>query len=67
MNNSQAEKKPLSASILVRLEATALLSGIILGQLIDFAYPLSNSLHYHKMVWKQGREQGAENKGQPIP
>jgi len=54
MNNSQADKKPLSASILVRLAAMALLSGIILGQLIDFAYPISDSLHYHKMVWKLG-------------
>jgi len=33
----------------------AFVSGMILGQMIDFAYPLSDALRYHRMFWKFGR------------
>ncbi len=54
MSEDQAQKTPLSASILLRLAGMGFLSGAVLGQLIDFAYPLSNTLHYHHPIWKSG-------------
>lgn len=54
MSDDQAQKAPLSDSILLRLAGMAFLSGAVLGQLIDFAYPLTDSLHYHRPIWKSG-------------
>jgi len=54
MNDNPTPKAPLSFSQLARLWAMGFLSGAVIGQLIDFAYPLSNSLHYHHPIWKSG-------------
>lgn len=38
----------LTFSIMLRLAGLAFLSGALLGQAVDFAYPLFGTLHYHK-------------------
>ena len=55
MSDDQAQKTPLPVSILLRLAGMGFLSGAILGQLIDFAYPLTDSLHYLRPIWELGR------------
>lgn len=54
MENNVFQKSPIPAHVLIRLSVIAFFSGIIIGQLIDFSYPISNALHYHKFVWKVG-------------
>ncbi|MCX5867195.1 MAG: hypothetical protein NT009_06895 [Proteobacteria bacterium] len=52
MNDDPTQKAPLSFSILLRLAGLGFLSGALIGQLVDFAYPLSGSLHYFRPIWK---------------
>jgi hypothetical protein len=52
MSSDQEVKKPLTIPILLKLAGMGFLSGAVVGQLVDFAYPLSNSLHYHRPTWK---------------
>jgi hypothetical protein len=44
----------LSSPLLPKFMWVAFVSGVILGQLVDFAYPISDALHYHDYVWKVG-------------
>lgn len=44
-NDTPPEK--MTISIILRLAGLAFLSGALLGQAIDFAYPMFNALHYH--------------------
>ncbi len=50
MNNEEYEDTPpekMTISIMLRLVGLAFISGALLGQAIDFAYPMFGALHYH--------------------
>ncbi|MBD3229600.1 MAG: hypothetical protein GF329_15575 [Candidatus Lokiarchaeota archaeon] len=42
----------ISFSIILKLAILGFLSGAILGQIIDIAYPMNNALHYHYPIWE---------------
>ena len=44
----------LTLSMMFRLILVAFLIGAVVGQALDFAYPLFNALHYTPPTWKNG-------------
>ena len=50
--DTKPEKKKLSVFIMIRLAILGFLSGGLLGQVIDIAYPMNGALHYHLPTWQ---------------
>jgi hypothetical protein len=50
-SNALSEKPPLTLSILLRLAGLGFTSGLLVGEIIDIAYPINGALDYFSPTW----------------